>query len=385
MRTEERIRGLVRVEAFGAEPEALLNACLAEDLPLLRPERIDAFTLRLGVFEGDLPRLQALAEKHFCTLRVLSRRGGSRDRRLLRRRAGLLTAGVLLLAALWISSLFVWEIRLVGAEGISRGELLRELEDCGLAIGSFRPGLDPDGLRDRMLLREDKLVWLRVNIRGSVAEVLLLPRAAKPGLAADGGPADLCAARTGIVRRVSALSGQPLVQPGTAVTEGEVLIAGTVDSITAAPRTLRARGEVWADTWYEISAVCPIRGKEADAGGGHSRLALKIGKKRINFYQNGGKAIDGCDKIVHEYHLGIHGLFRLPVTLVREELRPYEETEHGGSAEEIGQLLIAALAEHIDGQIVSAELLTSQIGGVTVVTLRAQCLENIARSVDIIQ
>ena len=386
MRIEERLRGLVEAELYCAEPEALLNACLAADLPLLRPRRRDAFTLRLGVFERDLPRLEALAEKRGCELKILSRRGGSRDRRLLRRRRALLIAGLLMLAALWASSLFVWEIRLVGAEGLARAELLRELEDCGLSVGCFRPALDAEAIRDRMLLREDSLVWLAVNVRGSVAEVRLLRRGEKPELASDGGPVDLRASRTGIVRRVSVLNGQPLVQPGQAVTEGELLVAGTVDSITAAPRTLRAQGEVWADTWYELSAVCPIRGKEASPEGAGSRLALKIGKKRINFYQNGGKAIDCCDKIVHEYNLGIDGLFRLPLTLVREELRPYSATEESrGAAEELGQRLVASLAERIDGQIVSFELSMAELGGVTVVTLRAHCLENIAQSVDITQ
>ena len=59
-RVEENIRGLVRAELRGPEPEKLLNACLAENLPLIRPESVDRWTLHLGVFEGDLPRLEAM-------------------------------------------------------------------------------------------------------------------------------------------------------------------------------------------------------------------------------------------------------------------------------------------------------------------------------------
>ena len=115
-----------------------------------------------------------------------------------------------------------------------------------------------------------------------------------------------------------------------------------------------------------------------------SRIALKIGGKRINFYQNGGKTIDGCDKIVHEYNLGIEGLFRLPLSIVREELRPYRVKELSRDpAEEIGQRMLASLAEHIEGEIVFSSLSTAQVDGMTVVTLRAQCRENIAKTVDI--
>ncbi len=182
-------------------------------------------------------------------------------------------------------------------------------------------------------------------------------------------------------------SGQALVQPGRAVTEGETLVSGTVPSLTAEPRSLRAQGEVWADTWYELTALCPpARAKQSADRGRRGRLALKIGGKRINFYQNAGKTIDGCDKIVHEYNLGIEGLFRLPLGLVWEELRPYRASGVAcGSGEETGQRLLASLVEQIEGEIVSAGLSMAELDGMTVVTLRAQCRENIARSVELTQ
>lgn len=383
---EEGLRGCVRLEISGPEPEKLLNACLAEELPLLRPQSVDPWTLRLGCYERDLPRLEALAAKTGCESRILSRRGGSRTRKLLRRRSPLLLAGALLLTLLFVSSLFVWEIRPVGAASIPRGELLRELEDCGLGIGCFRPALDADALRDRMLLREPRLLWLAVRLRGSTAEVLLLERREKPESDGKNAPADLVASRPGIVRRVSALEGLTLVQPGAAVTGGEPLVAGRMENLSSEPRLVRAQGEVWADTWYELTALCPAgQGKSGASGRSRLRFALKIGKSRVNFYQNAGKTIDGCDKIVHEYILGVDGLFSLPLRLVCEELRPYgAEDPAQGRAEAAGQRLLAALAERIEGEILSSSLYASDRGGLTIVTLRAHCLENIAEQADII-
>ena len=381
---EESLRGLIVAELSVPEPEALLNACLAAGLPLQRQRRLDAFTLRVAVFERELPRLEALAIRHGAELRVVSRRGGSRARHLLRRRLPLLLLGLLTLALVLVSSLFVWEIRLVGAEDLSRGELLRELSDCGLSGGAFWPGLDADALRDRMLLREPRLAWMAVNIHGSVAEVKLLRREERPESPGDA-PAQLVATRAGLVQRVSVLEGLPLIQPGQAVLPGETLVSGRLESLTAPPRLVRAQGEVWADTWYTLTAVCPpAAAKESAESGARSRFALKIGGTRINFYQNSGKAIDGCDKIVHEYPWGIPGLFLLPVTLVREELIRYRPAGLSyGSAEETGQRLLAALEERIEGEILSYTLTVGESGDLTVVTLRAQCRENIAKSVDI--
>ena len=128
-----------------------------------------------------------------------------------------------------------------------------------------------------------------------------------------------------------------------------------------------------ADTWYEITAVCPLEQTlKTEKKLSWSRFALKIGKNRINFYFSGGKDIDGCDKIVHEYNLGVEGLFALPVTIVREELQRWE-TAPGSAAdtELMKQHLYEALRGRIDGEIVTADYSVAETGGLLCVTLRA--------------
>lgn len=377
-------RGLLRVELCGAEPERLLNDCAGEEIRLMRAQSLDAFTLRVFLWERDYARLAALAERRGCTLRVLSQRGGSRSRTLLRRRAGLLAALGATVLLLFFSSLFVWEIRVTGGEGLALGPVINTLEDCGLRSGVFWPTLDVDALRDRALTELPELAWLTVNLRGSVAELKLLPRAEKPEIYRENEPTELRAARPGLVRSVSALAGEARVFPGRFVETGELLVAG--ESLSReGTRLLCARGEVVADTWYEIGAVCPVDGEKESVGRVKNRFALQIGEKRVNFYWNRTKAIDGCDKIVHEYNIGIEGLFRLPVRIVREELRPYEsgaagEARRAALAEEIQLRLLETLRARIEGEIISLRFRSEERDGLLYVTLFAQCRENIAES-----
>ena len=377
-------KGLLRVELCGAEPEKLLNACANEGLRLMRTRSLDPFTLRASLWEADGERLQALAERQGCSLRILSQRGGSRSRKLLRRRAGLLAAAVATVLSLFISSLFVWEIRVTGGEDLPLGPILNTLEDCGLRPGTFWPALDADALRDRALTRLPELAWLTVNLRGSVAELKLLARAEKPDLYREDEATELRASRAGLVRRVSAMDGEARVAPGQTVEEGEVLVAGERASLTGV-RRVHACGEVVADTWYEIGLCCPVTGEKRQTGHARQRFALRIAKKRLNFYRNGAKAIDERDKIVHEYYLGIEGLFRLPVTIVREELIPYESGPADAAlcqaqTEQMQQRLLEELRARIEGEIVSLHFQSEERDGLLFVTLFAQCRENIARS-----
>ena len=382
MRISDRMRGVVRLELFGALPSALLNAAGAEGIALWKTESVDENTLRLCCWEGQLDRLRALSERAGCELRVLSRSGGSGNLRFLRRRipllAGLLLAGL----ALLVSSLFVWQIEVRGSRRLSRGEILRALSDCGFSVGSFWPGTDTERLRSEMQLRCPGIGWMSVNVSGSRAVVLVVEREEKPLLPGEGKAAELVAARDALVRRVSILEGRACVEPGQVVTAGQTLASGRLDGIWGASRAVRARGSVMAETWRELIAVRPAAETLKTPGSlGFSRFALQFGRKRVNLYFGSGKALDGCDKIVAEYTLGVKGLFSTPLRLIRERCVPYDSFVGADpDPEGMAERLSSRLRLSAEGQILERRVDSAEAKGLLIVTLRAHCIENIAQT-----
>ena len=89
--------------------------------------------------------------------------------------------------------------------------------------------------------------------------------------------------------------------------------------------------------------------------------------------------LDGYDTIVHEYNIGIEGLFALPITLIREERIRYRgSSEVPEPEQEMAAALRSALQERIDGEIVSSQISVDRGEELVYVTLFAQCNENIA-------
>lgn len=377
---EKKIRGFCTVEVCGAITEALINACAANSVQLWNIEARDGCTIRLCVYEDELPLLKELARACMCEIAVLDAAGGRRLGAAMKRRAGLIAASLVGLALLVLSSFFIWDIDVYGCEELTEGAVLRALSECGVDCGRYWPTLSTDLVRADMLSRMPELAWMSVNVSGSRAVVLVAERAEKPEIYQESAGADIVASNTGVIERVSALSGRGVVGVGQSVTRGETLISGTMESISDPPRLVRAQGTVTARTWREWSAACPTQlQKKTPRGGVRRRVAVKFGKNRLNFYIGAGNTVDGCDKIVHNYKLGVKGLFALPVTLIVEELRPYKAD--GASTADIagmGADLKAALMRAVDGQVISASLTAGESGGVTLVTLRAACIENIA-------
>ena len=381
-RISQNARGVVRVKAFGAFPEGLLNAAACEGIELWDVERGDADSLRFSLYEGRLARLESLAERSGCELSVLAEKGGRKALRTLRRRLWLLIGLAAVFAGLTLSSLFIWRIELYGTERLSRAQVLRALEDCGVGVGSFWPGLDVERVRSEMLLRLPELGWMAVNVSGSRAVVLIRERREKPEIYREQVPRDLVASKSGIVRRVSVLAGIGEVRPGQAVTAGETLIRGQRPGLGGAGEELCARGDVMAETWTERTAVCPALEERKEASGaGHSRFALLFGKRRLNLYIGSRKTLDGYDKMLSEYTLGVPGLFSLPIRIVRERLIPYTlRPERCAEPEQMAEDLRRELMNGTEGQLLRLDFVSGESGGLFVLTLRAHCIENIAEA-----
>ena len=379
-RISDRVRGSVELELFGAFPAGVLNSAASEGIELWDVQSRDEHSLCLKTFEKNLPRLERLARRAGCETEIRKRVGGREGlRRVLRR--PVLLAGLLLMALLLTaSSLFVWDVDVQGTRRLSRGEVLRALEDCGFGVGSFWPGVKTDLLRSEVMVRLPELAWMAVNVSGSRAAVAIVERQPKPEMYDAADAQNLVAARDGLVRRVNVLAGSAQVKEGEIVTAGRVLIAGSSDSLNGMPQSVRARGSVMADTWYELSAVCPVEERlKTPAGVPHSRFALVFGKRRLNLYIGSGKTIDGCDKIISEYTLGMPGLFSTPLRLVRERFVPYRESPGDDyDPKAAGERLYALLEVRTEGQILESALTPGRAGELHVLTLRAHCTENIA-------
>ena len=377
-------RGSVLCEIRGAAPLRCLNALGEAGIEAKRAERADEFTLRLTLDERDYSAAAAIAARSQCELARISSRGGALLARRLRRRIALLTAAVVCFALLAAGSLFVWEIDISGCESVTEGEVRRALASAGVAEGSFWPAWDADAVKNHLLLEIPELAWAGVSVSGSRAEVRVRERIERPELASDGAPGSITAASSGIIERMEVYEGAPAVSVGDAVAAGETLVSGEMASAVGDTRYVRARAAVTARTYVELTACAPLKYERLREADTHSRWSLIIGSKRVNFFRGSSQTPPGCGKIIEEYPLAWEGVFRLPVTLVRETVIEYSAQEAEEDPALLEQRLAEALQSRLErrlegrGEALSVHFTARESGGALYVTLRAECREDIA-------
>ena len=143
---------------------------------------------------------------------------------------------------------------------------------------------------------------------------------------------DIVARASGIITGMDALSGEARFAVGDTVVEGDVLISGSV--ILDAPMyserenlgtmEVRAQGQVYARTWRTLTAALPLEAPvKAYTGEEHSRWALTLFGRRIDFFGKSGISFPEYDKISRTWTLTLPGGREMPLALTRETCRAY--------------------------------------------------------------
>ena len=199
---------------------------------------------------------------------------------------------------------------------------------------------------------------------------------------------NVVAARDGLVTKVEALDGKALVMAGSTVTRGQLLISGVADSKFGVVRFMQGRGRVYARTWYELSVRVPMTAVEKSGEGKTTtRVALDVGKQRIKIYGKGSMLGAGCDKIVTYHPLTLPFGLRLPLTLAVETTTAYDTQSADRTAAQARAEGEAQLLRQLDdmltegGTVTSTRFSTAQQGDMLLVTLAAECYEEIGVSV----
>jgi len=383
------LRGEVTGRVESGFPERILNLCAAHAIPFrdVRWESEAAFTFTVS--RRHWKKLRRLTGKLDCRMQPLSWRGAPFFLGRLRRRYGLWVTMALCALALSVGSFFVWDVRIEGAQTVPEAAILRALEEEGVGFGSFGYGVNSIQTRNALLLKLPQLSYIAVNVRGCRAWVQVRERVEPPEMLCRRGPGNTVAEKDGLVTAVQPWGGEKQVLPGTTVRAGQLLISGVVHNDFGGVRWLQGMGKVYARTWYDLECAVPLTVSEkVSAGRQETKLALILGKKRINLYFSSSHPGDTCDKMIHwnqcELPLGIP----LPVTVVRETVRPCTLQQGERSREEALALAKTVLTARLqrelgEGEVLSLAWDSSVRGDMLYVTLAAECEEQIGKFVEI--
>lgn len=82
----ELLRGTVRLEVVGAEPEKLLTACALKGIEFWNCDPGDGCVMHMTVYAAECPAVEKLARRCMCEVQTIQKKGGEKLLRMVRRR-----------------------------------------------------------------------------------------------------------------------------------------------------------------------------------------------------------------------------------------------------------------------------------------------------------
>lgn len=303
----------------------------------------------------DLPMLEMCAEKTGCRLEVLGYGGlPARMRRFRGRQA--LTAGVLLFSAgLYLLSSFVWVIRVEGNERVDTAEILAHCRDMGLSPGAWKKNVDLEQVTKTLLLDFPDLSWVSVGIKGTDASIKIAETIEKAEMVDKETPCSIVAALDGVILKITAERGTPLVQVGDVVQKGDVLISSTVliglEGEEQHEEYVAAEGFVEARVWQSIAEELPLTYEEKVYNGEvRTNMLLEAWGRELDFIRPAQESALADTELLSEKQLGL-GDFRLPVSIKKEQYLGYVLEQKSRTVEEARALLEEELTKKVTQQL----------------------------------
>lgn len=343
--------GYVNIEIEGYFIERFMNMCTSQKIFLWNLKRPKTTIMKANVSIQDFKRLRKIAKQTKCRIKIGEKKGiPFLFKRYKKRKIFLLLFLIVIIGIITLSN-FIWNIDIEGTEEIEKQEIEKLLLENDLKIGKSKIGLDTKKVIDQIRLKRDDIAWVGIEIRGTNAIVKIVEADLKPEIIPEEEFCNIVATKEGMIVKVSAQNGTPLVKEGDIVTKGALLVGGWLEGKYTGMRYVHANGEVQAKVWYSEKVKIPLnQTKKEVTGNEEKKYSVKINNFEINLSKRVSK-FKNYDTIEKNKKLKLFSDFYLPIEIKEITYQEYQNKDVSYSQEEAQQMAIQQAQKKLDEQI----------------------------------
>lgn len=317
--------GYVRITIEGYFIERLMNLCSNKGILIWNSKRKKTTLLEANVSIKDFRQIVKFAKQAKCKVSIKQKKGLPFIFNRYRKRKIFFFSLILIIVAIISLSNFVWNIEVIGNEKIDKEEILQTLKKEGLEVGTLKNKVNTKEIINKMRLDRNDLAWIGIDIRGTNAIVKVVEADKKPDIIKEDEYCNIVATKAGIIEKVNAINGTPLVKKGDVIKEGTPVIGGWLEGKYTGTRYVHANGSVQAKVWYtqnekvELNQVVSRKTENEE-----TKYSVRINNFTINFYKTLSK-FKKYDTIEQNKKIKLFSDFYLPIEII--EKNNYELVE----------------------------------------------------------
>ena len=249
-------RGNVDFTASGKFPERFINITAKNGVNIWNPVPAKN-AISASMYLSDYKKIRTLAKKSRVKTKITAKHGMPFIVNRYKARTGLFAGAVFGIILCIFLSNFIWSVKISGTEEISNTYLESLLSDNGISVGVWKNNLDVDQIERNIQRKCGDVRWMSINITGSLVTVEVKETYKKPKLDTSKNPCNVKAVKDGVITRIQAYNGKPVVTKGSGIVNGQVLVSGLDETKQGDMRYLRANAKVFADITEQRTLSIP--------------------------------------------------------------------------------------------------------------------------------
>ena len=354
------ILGYLRINVEGYFIERFINNCLNNGIFLWKIKRTKSTNLVCNISISEFKKIKEILKKNRCKVKILKKKGLPFFINKYKKRKIFLVFLLIIFTIIITLSNFIWNINIEGLEKIDKSELMQVLNENGLYTGKSKIGLDTKEIINQIRLDRDDIAWIGIELKGTNAVVKVVEADSKPEIINEEEYCNIVATKDGVITKIKAQNGTPLVKEGDLVRKGTVLVAGWFEGKYTGTRYVHANGEVQAKVWYtQTEKIYLKEQKKEETGEVENKYSVKINNFQINFNKTLSK-FEKYDTIEETKKLKLFSNFYLPIEMVKTTYKEYKDTEIEYTLEEAKNIGIERAKEKLDAQIENTNNITDE-------------------------
>ena len=258
-------RGNVDFTASGKFPERFINITAKNGVNIWNPVPAKN-AISASMYLSDYKKIRTLAKKSRVKTKITAKHGMPFIVNRYKARTGLFAGAVFGIILCIFLSNFIWSVKISGTEEISNTYLESLLSDNGISVGVWKNNLDVDQIERNIQRKCGDVRWMSINITGSLVTVEVKETYKKPKLDTSKNPCNVKAVKDGVITRIQAYNGKPVVTKGSGVVNGQILVSGLDETKQGDMRYLRANAKIYADITEQQTLSIPKKVTYSYAG-----------------------------------------------------------------------------------------------------------------------
>ena len=309
-----KLIGYIRINVEGFYIEKFINICRQNGIFLWGIKREKASIMHTNISIKDFKKIKRITKQINCRVHIERKKGLPFFLDRYKKRKIFVIGLIAILLIIFGTSNFVWNIEVVGNEKINKDELIQELKEQGIEIGTLKRKINKNEVINTIRLKRNDVSWVGINIKGTNVIVKIVETEEKPEIINQDEYCNIVANKDALIQKIDSTKGTSVVKEGDLVKKGSILIGGWMEGKYTGVRYVHGAGKVMGKVWYTETAKVQLKEEKIEkTGKEEKKYRINFNNFQINLYKTLSK-FEKYDTIYTDKKVKIFSDFYLPVS-----------------------------------------------------------------------